>query len=508
MSKLEADVVVIGAGASGISAAVAAAEKEASVIVIEKGSTTGGAANMGMGFFAVESHYAKSQMIDLTVDQAFEFFMEYTHWHPDARLIRRYIAQSADTIDWVEKMGVEFLGVYKYFEKSFPTWHIVKVPGSNKPTERSASVLFKALTDRSAELGVEIMFQTSAKKINTDPSTGRVTGVVIADENGNEQVIECDTVITAAGGFGNNPEMIKEKFGYTWGKDLFSFRIPGDDGDGVNMMWDIGAAESQMNMELTYTTPGITDIFKTLSETMRNPNLMVNLEGKRFMNEEQMQNTTFTGNCITRQTDKIGFTIISDEILDDYRKKGGLDYITFHHNIKNVDKWDSELKTYREGGESETAGLSELHGDDETSQTVFWEADSIEELCEMTGINYKNLSATIAEYNACAGSYDHQFNKHPKLMRAVKGKKFYAAAHRPCGYGTLGGVKVNENLQVLDAANKPIPGLYASGFDGANIFGDSYCFLMPGNTMGWAINSGRIAGYSAVEYLDSDDFVE
>ncbi len=507
MSKLEADVVIIGAGASGIAAAVAAAEKDASVIVFEKGSTTGGAANMGMGFFAVGSKHQKAQMIDLTLDDAFAFFMEYTHWHADARLVRKYMAQSASTVEWIESLGVEFQGVYKYFEQSFPTWHVVKVPGTTKPTERSASVMFKALTDRAAELNVDLRFQHNVTKIHTDPETKRITGVSALDEAGKPLEVECDTLIVAAGGFGNNPEMIKQMTGYTWGKDLYSFRIPGDDGDGINMMWDAGAVKSHVNVELTYTTPGITDIFKTLSETMRQPNLMVNLEGQRIVNEEVMNNTTFTGNAITRQTDKIAFTIVTDEIIADYAKKG-LDYITFHHNIKTVDKWDSEIAAYQSGGESETAGLSELHGEDETGEVNFWVCDSLEEVCEITGVNLKNLKATIEEYNACEGKYDPMFNKHPKYMRAIKGKKFYVAAHRPCGYGTLGGIKTNDMLQVLDASNKPVPGLYSAGFDACNIFGDSYCFLLPGNTMGWALNSGRMAGYNAVDYLDSEDFVE
>ena len=113
---LEADVIVIGGGASGITAAVAAAEKDASVIVIEKGSTTGGAANMGMGIFAVESKYQKDQLVDFTKEDAFNLLMNYTHWRVDARLVRKYIELSSDTIDWMETMGVEFLGAYKYFE--------------------------------------------------------------------------------------------------------------------------------------------------------------------------------------------------------------------------------------------------------------------------------------------------------------------------------------------------------------------------------------------------------
>ncbi len=504
--KMEADVVVIAAGASGIAAAVAAAEKEASVVVFEKGSTTGGAASMGMGFFAVESKYQKNQMIPLTVDEAFKTFMEYTHWQVDGRLVRKYFGQSAGTVEWVESMGVEFLGAYKYFKDSLQTWHVIKAFGSNRPSERGASVMFKALTDRAVELGVEIKFHTPAHKILTNPDTGRVTGVLAKDADGNEIECECDTVIVCTGGFGDNPKLIKDKIGFDWGKDLFSFRIPGNVGDGLNMMWNIGGGKTPVNIEMTYNSPGLTDIFKTLSETMRQPNLLVNLEGKRFCNEEIMNNTTFTGNAVSRQTQRKGFTIITDEILDDYRKNG-LDFITVHHNIKTVDKWDEELKTYLSGEKAEASGLSLLH-DEEENESVLWEADSLEELCEKTGINLKNLKATIEEYNSYAGTRDMQFNKHPKYMRAIKGKKFYAVAHRPCGYGTLGGIKVNDDLQVLRDDGSPIPGLYSAGTDACNIFGDSYCFIMPGNTMGWAINSGRMAGYNAVDYLDSDDFVE
>jgi fumarate reductase flavoprotein subunit len=91
-------------------------------------------------------------------------------------------------------------------------------------------------------------------------------------------------------------------------------------------------------------------------------------------------------------------------------------------------------------------------------------------------------------------------------MKPIKGGKYYVARHFPAGYGSLGGVKVNENLEVLTSEGLKIPGLYASGTDACNIYGDSYCFFMPGNTMGFAVNSGRIAGYSAVDFIDSEEF--
>jgi len=501
--KMEADVIVIGGGASGITAAVAAAEKDASVILLEKGSTTGGAANMGMGIFAVESKYQKAQLVDFSKEDAFKLFMNYTHWRTDARLIRKYIELSASTIDWVETMGVEFLGAYKYFEKSMQTWHVVKTQGSNAPAERAASNMFRALTERAEELGVKIKYQTKATKIIMED--GRPTGVELIDENGDKVVAECNAIIVSTGGFGDNPKMIHDFLGYDWGKDLHSFRIPGVEGEGLKMLWEAGAGETEPVMELTYTTPGVTDVFKTLSETMRQPNLMVNLDGQRFINEEIMNNTVFTGNSIARQRQRTAFTIIDDSILKTY-KKTGLDYITFHHNIKTVDKWEKELSSYLSGEATEASGLSMLHVDAQKTELHMFEADSLEELCEKTGINLGNLKVTIEEYNAACSSSDEFFFKPHKFMKPFAGKKYYAARHFPAGYGSLGGVMVNDMMEVLNPEGIKIPGLYASGTDACNIFGDSYCFILPANTMGFAVNSGRMAGYNAMDYMDSDEF--
>ena len=500
MIQLEADLVVIGGGMSGLTAATAAAEKGASVIVLEKSGTTGGAANMGMGFFAVGSERQKDAMYNYTVDEAFEDFMTYTHWRPDARLVRRIFEQSAGTVKWVEDMGIEFLGAYKYFMKSKTTWHVVKVPGSNKPTERCASIMVKAITDRALELGVDFRFNTTVTKIIMED--GYAAGALAANDAGEELEVLSNAVIVGTGGFGNNVDMIREYLGYEWGKDIFTFRIPGINGEGMKMVWDVGGGKTDVNMEITYNTPGTTDIYKTLSETMRQPNLMVNLDGRRFINEEIMMNTTFTGNALVRQNGRCGFTIINDEIVDGYRKND-LDFITHHHGIRSVDHWDKELQAYIKGEGIEASGLSMLH-DEEQLPTNFWACDTLEQVAEGTGINLQNLKETIENYNAMAGAYDSEFNKPARYMKAIRGGKYYVARHFPSGYGSLGGIKTDHNMQVLSADGSKVPGLFACGTDACSIFGDSYCFIMPGSTMGFALNSGRIAGYEAVKFIDEE----
>lgn len=500
MKRFESDLVVIGGGMSGLTAATAAAEKGMSVIVLEKGGTTGGAANMGMGFFAVGSERQKDAMYNYTVDEAFEDFMTYTHWRPDARLVRRIFEQSGDTVRWIEDMGVEFLGAYKYFMNSKTTWHIVKVPGSNKPTERCASLMVKAMTDRALELGVVFRFNVSVKSIIMED--GFAAGATAVDDDGNGLEVLANAVIVGTGGFGNNVDMIKEYLGFEWGKDIFTFRIPGIDGDGMKMVWEVGGGKTDVNMEITYNTPGTTDIYTTLSETLRQPNLMVNLNGMRFMNEEIMMNTTFTGNALLRQKGRCGFTIINDEILNYYREHD-LDYITHHHAVRTVDKWDTQLDAYLKGESIEAQGLSLLH-DDEQPEASFWACDSLEDICTVTGIDLSNLKTTIDNYNAMAGSIDTEFGKQAAYMKAISGGRYYVARHFPSGYGSLGGIKTDHNMQVLTSGGDKVPGLFACGTDACSIFGDSYCFIMPGSTMGFAINSGRIAGYEAAKFIDEE----
>ncbi len=521
MKQMEADVVVVACGMSGLAATTQAQQSlnetgGGTVVAFEKSGTTGGAANMGMAFLAVESQLQKETMTnDWTLDDAFNFFMEYTHWKSDAKLVRRWFNMSGSTYEWVKDMGVEFLGVYKYFKDSHATQHMVKVPGTTKPTERGASVMIKTMTEHAKELGAEIVLNTSVKQILTG-SQGQVRGVIAQSEDGEEIECLCNAVIVATGGIGNNVDMIEKYMGWKWGVDMFTFRIPGIDGDGINMAWAIGAKKANIFMEVTYNTPGTTDVFKTLSEVMRQPNLLVNLDGKRFFNEEHMDNTTFTGNSLLQQKHHVGISIIDSKIVE-YYKEHGLDYITYHHNIKTMDNWEHEKELYFAGVKSAAENSVFASEDKSVSyaddvERNFFECQSLEEIAEVTGVNLENLKATIEEYNAMcngwANGYDYQFTKDHRFLKPITTPPYYVARHFPSGYGSLGGLTVNENMQVLNNALNPIPGLYGCGNDTAGVFAGDYCFYNPGSTMSYALNSGRIAAMEAVKYMDSDEFID
>lgn len=488
MRKMDADIIVVAAGLSGLAAAIAAAEKGASVIAFEKSNATGGAANMGMGPLGVGSRIQKEHMISLTPGEAFRKHMYFTHYQVDARLVRDYYFKSGDTIDWLMDMGVNFVGVQRAFSAPETTraysdgeftWHVVK-PESGTPGPRCATAMTKAMTDRAVELGVEFVYETPVKKILME--NGEAVGVIAEGADDEEIEATCGAVIIATGGFGCNPEMIKEYTGFEYAKTIYNFAIPGMTGDGLRMAWEAGAGKTKTIMELMYQLPDNMNHF-ILDGAFRQPSLWVNMHGDRFMPEDQIGNTTFTGNAISVQPEMKAFAIFDEALLKHY-KKNGADIISHVHPHDLFDHFDAEWNR------DIVAGYEPI-----------CEADTIEELAEKAGIDKNGLAKCIEEYNAmCAKGYDEIFEKDRAYMQPIGNGKLYCCRQFVGAYGTLGGIRINYKTEVMSDDSKVIPGLYAVGTDACNIFGDSYPFIMAGNTMGFCLSSGRIAGENAVDF--------
>ncbi len=479
----ETQIAIIAAGPSGLSAAVQAAQDGAKVILLEKAATIGGAANMGMGPLGIGSRYQKEQMIDLSVEKAFNMFMDYTHYNVDARLIKRYFSQSADTIAWLEDIGVEFEGAFRYFPQSEATWHIVKTDKGIGP--RAASFMNRALYEKALELGVTVLLEHPVQKILK--KDGKVIGVTAKDPSGEEVRINCNAAIICTGGAGANKQMIKEMTGLEHGKTVFNFAIPGVVGDGLKMAWEAGAGRMPVRIEAAADTGGGEAVTAGVTNIMRQPNLLVNRFGKRIMNEDYMQNTTYLSNVACHQKDKVCFSIVDTSIVKYYIKNGV--------DVTSLVQPDADVSDFYDGIEMVIKNGSKN----------YFVADSIEELAEKAGIDVENLRKTIDDYNFFCDSRDQEFFKNPKYLRPLFKPPYYAAAIHPGGYGTVGGVRINENCEACADDYLPIPGLYCAGADSCNIYDDSYMFLLPGNSMGYAVNTGRIAGMSAANYIKGEE---
>lgn len=483
MRELQADVAVVALGVAGLAAAITAAEQGLSVVAFEKANIAGGTANIAVGPFAVESHLQKENMFTLTKEEALKVMMDYTHWAVDARLIREYFWKSADTIDWLEDMGVQFEVPCRYYPSSYYTWHRVKPDGGGPVGARTAAFLTRHMAERAEDLGVDIHLETPVTKILRED--GRIAGVMARDKDGEELLCKAPVVIVCTGGIGDSPEMMKTYTGYTYGEDMFNFRVPGLVGDGMKMAWEVGAARSDITMERFVGTALPHPECVSVNVLALQPHMIVNLAGERFFDEGLIENPAVALNAVDRQTKRRAFVLFSEEILKEYRRNG----VDYPFTVRPGD----HTKTF-----SEQAEVALRECPDQICIT-----EDLREAAGNFGIDYDTLRATVEEYNRmCEEKYDGYFNKNRKFMRPVRGK-YIMIKLTGRAYGSLGGIKINYKTQVLDHDDRPIPGLYSAGTDACDIYKGTYLYLLPGNTMGFATNTGRIAGERAAEYIDS-----
>jgi len=475
---IETDVVVIGSGGCGLAAAVTVAEGGAKVIVLEKERSLGGSSNFFEGTFAVESSLQRGKYITYSRDEAFKNFMEYSHWRANPRVVRAFVDESADTIAWLQEQGIEFIDVTINMPDAPRTYHTVKGAGE---------AVVKTLATKAKEKGVDIRLATPAKKILRGSEC--VTGVA-AEQEGEEIGIKTRVVMIAAGGYANNKTWIKKYTGFDLDVNMIPFGNVDKMGDGIRMAWEVGAAEEGMGVLEMYRFGPMGPEYPMKSHLQivaSQPDLWVNPRGERFCDEGIAFYDTSVGNVNARY--KEGYTYsLFDESIKRHVIEKGIDRnmaIEYPPGARPVD-FDKELNAALEKG----------------TKDVFV-ADSIEELAMKMEVDPAVLEATVGEYNGfCKKGHDDLFAKDPKYLRPLKGPKFYAIKSRTVFLGTLGGIKVNHKMEVMDRKGNPIPGLYAGGMDAGGMWGDSYPIREgSGASSAFAINSGRIAGRNALRYI-------
>jgi fumarate reductase flavoprotein subunit len=479
-SVIKTDIVVIGSGATGMAAALTAAEGRAKVMLFEKQRSFGGTSNFFEGTFAVESDMQRERYITYSRDEAFKNMMEYCHWRANARLVRAFVNESAATITWLQKQGVVFTDATALSPGGYRTYHTIKGLGE---------ALIKALVLKAKEKGVDIRLATPVTKILREGKT--ITGVIV-EEDGNEIQVNCRAVIIGSGGYANNKDWIKKYTGLDLGINILALGNTGKTGDGIRMAWEVGADEEGTGLlELLRIGPVGPDFVPKgmLGFPVRQPDLWVGPDGRRFIDEGQTFFDSSIGNASIRYKEGYTFSIFDDSAIRRLSDTGIDKNIASDYSPgSKAVGYDKELK----------AGLEK--GPDD----IFM-ADSIEELAQKIKVDPAVLKATIEEYNSfCAKNHDELFVKNPEYLRPVTGPRYYAIKARTVFLGTQGGIKVNHNLEVVDKKGNVIPGLYAGGFDAGGIWGDSYPINVgPGASSGFALNSGRIAARNALLYISA-----
>lgn len=483
MEHLKTDIAIVGGGPGGLAAALQAAQLGVKSIVFDKRDRLGGVMMGGTGPFAAGTIQQKRQRKTLTPEDAFDFFMNFTHWQTNPELVAAFVGKSAETIEWLEQVGCGFENVVCYIDKGYHTWH---------ENDMSKGFITDNIWKEAKKLGVQAILNTKVERILT--KDGRISGIYAVDEKtGEEYTVESKAVIVSTGGFGSNPEMVKKYTKFELGKNIICGSTL-TDGDGLKMMWDVGAVQGKMMMDAHVSLidknlagkAGVSNDF----DAFKQPNLMVNKSGKRFTNEAVMHNGAYAINIVSQQEDLCGYMILTDVIVD-YYKKHGLDIL-----LPMKPPFQSEYADWPKNFEKSLAEVLDKSDD------VFV-ADSIGELAVQAGIDPTQLEKTVEEYNKiCDQGEDHHFFKNRQYLRPIRGSKYYMARYRASSFCSLGGVEINGNAQVLGEDNNPIPGLYAAGNDACSICLDTYSFFTSGLTSSFALNMGRIAAENAVKNIN------
>jgi fumarate reductase flavoprotein subunit len=496
--NLKADLAIIGGGGAGLAAALAAAENGCkNIIVLEKAGSAAGSTAMAHDIFGAESPVQKRLGIDAPKDELFKVAMEWAHWSKiNPRIVRAFIDKSGDTIGWLEKMGLSFELIQYYPNQTPLVRHSVKGHGH---------ALMKTLRDNCEKLGVKIWTRTPGKRILRD-GDGHICGVIAESKEG-EFTIAAKSAIVASGGYGNNKEMLKKYCPY-FHETMTYDGPPSNTGDGILMAVEIGAATAGLgtvNIHGPFIRPK-SDSFAmkmdavgadgsplriTLWFLAWEPEMLwVNKNGRRFVDEGYQLAFFAFGNAVALQPDGITYTLFDSTTVRKIEKDGLVrPGAASHANWLPV-----SAATPLPGLEREIHKQADK-GDLKISNT--WN-----DIAAWMGADPEVLKATVDEYNAaCDDKHDGIFAKDRRYLLPLRTPPFYAVRGHLGLCDAYGGIKINENMEALDAKDNPIPGLYAAGSTAGCWESESYCYRLTGHLVGFALNSGRIAGENAVKYL-------
>ncbi len=443
------DIVVIGAGGAGLSAAVAAAEtaKNLKIIVLEKQGIIGGNTNYSTGGInAAETNIQQELGIEDSKQLYYDDTMKGGKYENIPSLVENLVEHAPVTISWLTGLGADLSDVGLMGGSSVKRTHRPKGGTAIGPH------LMKVLKDATASENIEI--RTSNKVTDLlSAFDGSVTGVKVQNANGSTYRLTAKAVIIATGGFGANLEMVTSLQPSL--KGFATLNHPGATGDAFGWMKTIGGATIQMaNIQIHPTAEATNHIL--ITEAVRgNGAILVNHESKRFCNEMDTRD------------------VVSAAILEQTK---GEAFLIFDQGVR---KSLASIETY-------------------ANQHLLKEGATVAELAKAIGIPAADLETTLNRYNAQQkAGMDEDFGRSAAQMTAaLETAPYYAVCVTPAIHHTMGGLSVNTDTQVLKADGTPIPGLYAAGevtggLHGANRLG--------GNGVADIVVNGRLAGIAAAK---------
>lgn len=455
-TKLTTDIVIVGAGGTGLTAAASAFENGADVIVLEKLAITGGSTALsGGGISATDTKFQRELGITDTKESWMQLWKERQATsnpdsiYPNYDVVDKFMDEAVITTEWLadyvgHKYGsVEGYGVDFVKRIHFPS----EVDG-----KKGGAALIQSIENFVRKNNIEVMTETKATELITDEK-GDVIGVVAEGKDG-KIIINAKKVILAAGGFAKSEELLERFAPELAGTAELSAASAGHTGDGILMAEKVGAAlyEDPWSIGLSFGAK----VEGTSGLAWDWTKVLVNEKGERFINEET--HYAIVTNIVSQQETP---WLILDSI---------------EANAKTIGSLEAALSS---------------------GEVV--KADSYEELAKAMGVSEEVLAKTMADYNTGVKAGKDALGKSSNFLVAIEKAPYYALKIYPKTMGTFGGVKTNENFQVLREDGSIINNLYAGGECANRIMYNQV--YMSGSAVQFAATSGRISGAHAAQSI-------
>ena len=493
-STVDADVVVVGAGGAGMTAAITAAAEGKSVVILESQSMVGGNSvratggmNAGKTVYQDENEFGESAGVEKTLKTAAEKYADNEtitalaktvseQWaayqaNPtgyfdsvelmeldtmiggkginDPELVETLCANSADAIDWLDEHGITLHNVSSFGGASVKRIH--RPVNAEGKTVSVGSYMIPLLQENCEKAGVKMMLDTTATEILTD-ANGAAVGVKATGASGETVTVNAKAVVLATGGFGANLDMVVKYKPEL--KGFMTTNAPGIQGQGIEMAQAIGAATVDMDQIQIHPTVEA-NTAALITEGLRGDGaVLINAEGKRFIDEVGTRDVVSAAEIA--QTGSYSWLVVDQAMVDA----------------------SSVIQGYIKKGYTVTGA-------------------TYEELGKAMGVDAAAFAETMDKWNGYVEAKNDPDFGRTSFANPLNTAPYYAVKVTAGVHHTMGGLKINANTEVLNEKGEVIPGLFAAGEVTGGVHGAN---RLGGNAVADFTVFGRIAGAAASDY--------
>lgn len=493
-STVDADVVVVGAGGAGMTAAITAAAEGKSVVVLESQSMVGGNSvratggmNAAKTVYQDENEFGESAGVEKTLKTAAEKYADNEtitalaktvseQWaayqaNPtgyfdsvelmeldtmiggkginDPELVETLCANSADAIDWLDEHGITLHNVSSFGGASVKRIH--RPVNAEGKTVSVGSYMIPLLQENCEKAGVKMMLDTTANEILTD-ANGAAVGVKATGASGETVTVNAKAVVLATGGFGANLDMVVKYKPEL--KGFMTTNAPGIQGQGIEMAQAIGAATVDMDQIQIHPTVEA-NTAALITEGLRGDGaILINEEGKRFIDEVGTRDVVSAAEIA--QTGSYSWLVVDQAMADA----------------------SSVIQGYIKKGYTVTGA-------------------TYEELGKAMGVDAAAFAETMEKWNGYVEAKNDPDFGRTSFANPLNTAPYYAVKVTAGVHHTMGGLKINANTEVLNEKGEVIPGLFAAGEVTGGVHGAN---RLGGNAVADFTVFGRIAGAAASDY--------